>query len=531
MLSLRACALFGALGLSFLAAGCSGQSGSTPPLAAEPPGSAAATSSPTSTASTTTASTPALSGQIVYTTYFASTGEFEVKTSSGSYVWVYTSSTTQWTKNGLTVKAGVYAGANGTSTSSTAFKATSVTLSTTSSGTGTPTGTTTPPPVVGSVPKHVQTAEYLMTSTEMNTSPSTYAPYLSWAYALNSRLGMTRAAGIKTVLYTSPVMPNSGSYEYKQLGGSYASARATTCTGGAITTYNGNGYLWDPTKSAATSYLQNIVNNAKQTVANANPGYTHPFDLIFVDNDGPLYGASATPCNYTADSWSTAQDAALATTGEKYILNSLSAADANIPTFVRRLSGSAVAGGEFEVCFMSSLWASEGDAQLQTVALLKSQGKPAGAGFWCYANTTMAPAYSAIPLRNYIYASFLLTYDPNYSVFQESFSTPSTFKVMPETGFVPMSPVGAPTAVSQLQTSTGAYMRQYNSCYYRGSLVGRCEVIANPSTTSSVSVPNPWGLQHSMVLSGNGVLDGGTVTFGGSVPSTMGPKSGIILVP
>jgi hypothetical protein len=34
-----------------------------------------------------------------------------------------------------------------------------------------------------------------------------------------------------------------------------------------------------------------------------------------------------------------------------------------------------------------------------------------------------------------------------------------------------------------------------------------------------------------MVLSGGGVLDGGTATFGGSVPMSMGPKSGVILVP
>jgi len=61
--------------------------------------------------------------------------------------------------------------------------------------------------------------------------------------------------------------------------------------------------------------------------------------------------------------------------------------------------------------------------------------------------------------------------------------------------------------------------------------LGHGEVIVNPSTTSSVAVPNPWGLRHSMALSGAGVLDGGTVSFGGSVPSTMGPKSGIILTP
>jgi hypothetical protein len=381
------------------------------------------------------------------------------------------------------------------------------------------------------VPKHVQTAEYLTTSTEMSTSPSVYAPYLTWAYTKGDRNGITRAAGIKTVLYTSPIMPNHSSYELNELSSSYAAARATTCAGSVITTWSGYGLLSDPTKSTTTAYFQNVVNHAIAEDEASNPGYSHPWDLIYVDNDGPLYGASATPCNYNAYTWGTAQDTALASTGQKFIVNSLSVADGDVATYVHRLSGSAVEGGEFEECFMSSLWASEEDAQLQAIALLKSQGKPGGAGFWCYADNTSALGSSSIAQRMYVYASFLLSYDPNYSVFQESFSTPSTFKVFPETGFVPLNPVTTPTGVSGLATSTGAYMREYNACYYRGSYLGKCEIVVNPSTTSYVGVPNPLGMHHSMVLSGGGVLDGGSASFSGGVPSSIGPKSGLILTP
>jgi hypothetical protein len=198
---------------------------------------------------------------------------------------------------------------------------------------------------------------------------------------------------------------------------------------------------------------------------------------------------------------------------------------------VARLKAPNIVGGEFEECFMTALWSSEIDAQIQTVNLMKSKGATGGPGFWCYADNTNALGSSVIPQRLFIYASFLLSYDPNYSVFQESFTTPSTFKVFPETGFVPLSPVTKPSSYTDLQTSTGAYMQQYNECYYRGAAIGKCEIVVNPSATGSVSVPNPWGLNHSMVLSGGGVLDGGTASFGGSVPSTMGPKSGLILVP
>lgn len=482
-------------------------------------------SAPTSTAS------PTLVGQVDYMTYYSSSREFQVRSTSGAYYWVYAGTATQWTYNGQTLHVGVWASVNGTWKDSKTLNATSITLTSTQpTGTTTSSTSSTPAPTSGA-PKHVQTAEYLWTSTESSTNPSVYAPYLTWAYTMYNKMAASQAAGIKTVLYTSPIMPNSNTYEYNSLNNSYPGARATTCTGTVIHTYNGAGLLSDPTKSAAAAYFQNVVGHYESVAKTSNPGSTKPWNLIFVDNDGPLYGASATPCNYSPTTWGTAQANALATTGQKFILNALSVADSNVPTYVQRLEGSAIEGGVFEECFMTSLWASEEDAQLQSIALLKSEGKPGGAGFWCYADNSSANASTVIPLRMYIYASFLLTYDPNYSVFQESFATPSTFKVMPETGFVPMSPVSVPTNVTGLKTSTGAYMQRYNSCYYRGSYLGHCEVIVNPSTTSSVAVPNPWGLRHSMALSGAGVLDGGTVSFGGSVPSTMGPKSGIILTP
>jgi hypothetical protein len=499
---------------------------------------------PSSSTTDTTQSTGTqgytLAGQVTYMKFFSSSGEFQVKTGSGALVWVYTGSSTQWTYNGLTLKVGEYAGVNGALSGST-IKASSVALSTTSPSSGSPTPapgvTATPaataaPLPAGNVPTHVQTAEYLETTTELNTSPSKYAPYLSWAYTTYGRMGMTQATGIKTVVYTSPMMPYTGTYEYKQLSGTYAGVKAQSCTGSTVTTYSGSGLLSDPRSSGAASYYQSVINNAVNALKASNPGYAKPWNLIYIDNAGPLYGASPTPCNFNTDTWSSAMDAALATTGQPLILNSLSVADSAVPQMVARLKAPNIVGGEFEECFMTALWSSEIDAQIQTVNLMKSKGEaPGGPGFWCYADNTNALGSSVIPQRLFIYASFLLSYDPNYSVFQESFTTPSTFKVFPETGFVPMSPVKQPAAYTDLQTSTGAYMQQYNQCYYRGSLIGKCEIVVNPSATSSVSVPNPWGLRHSMVLSGGGVLDGGTATFGGSVPMSMGPKSGVILVP
>ncbi|HLI95337.1 MAG TPA: hypothetical protein VKT72_04520 [Candidatus Baltobacteraceae bacterium] len=517
---LRAFAFCGVSAATVVAAACSGSGPSSPSALPQ----LGPTSAPTASDSHT------VSGEVDYATYYSSEHEFQVKASSGKTYWILTTSKTQWTGDGLALKVGDWISATGNWKTSDTLDASSISLNSSPQTTPAPTASASAAPA-GGAPAHVQTGEYLLSSTEMTTNPSVYAPYLSWAYTVGGRAGITQAAGIKIVLYTDPIMPERGSYEYDTLNGSYQSARATTCSGSLVTTFNGTGLLSDPTKSAATPYFQSVMNNAVTTVEKANPGYAHPWDLIYVDDDGPLYGASATPCNFSPTTWGIAQDTALATTGQKFILNSLSVADSNVPTYVQRLAGSAIAGGEFEECFMTALWSSEEDAQLEAIALLKREGKAGGAGFWCYADNTTALAASSIAQRLYIYASFLLTYDPNYSVFQESFTTPSTFKVFPETGLVPMNPITTPTSVSGLATSTGAYMREYDACYYRGSYVGKCEIVVNPSTTSAVNVPNPWRLHHSMTLSGGGVLDGGTAWFADAAPAMMAPKSGLILTP
>jgi hypothetical protein len=252
---------------------------------------------------------------------------------------------------------------------------------------------------------------------------------------------------------------------------------------------------------------------------------------MFVDNNGPLYGASTTPCNYSASTWGQAFDNAISTIGQQFVSNSLATTDTAMQTYVNRLAAPNIIGGMFEECFNDGMWTAEEDSQLETVALLKSEGKAPGPGWWCYLDNTSADGTTVLPQRLFAYASFLLTYDPNYSLFQESYSTsPSTFSVFPETGFVPLNPASTPSSVAGLKSSSGAYVQSYSACYYRGGLIGACEIAVNPGSTT-VSVPNPAGLSHSMVLSGDGVLDGGSVSFNGAAVSSLGPQTAAILVP
>lgn len=380
------------------------------------------------------------------------------------------------------------------------------------------------------VPLHVQTAEYLWSTTEEATNPSLYAPYLTYAYTKPSLSGVTHAAGIKTIVYTNPLMPHGTEYEYSAIAGPYANVQARDCSGNAVTSYSGGGYLADVMNVAAGSYVSDVVNHYVNAVLSENPGYSNPFDYVFVDNANSFYGVTPMPCNYSAPAWTSAMDTALAAEPYPTILNTLATAMASIPAKISGLSGSNIAGGEYEECYNNRNWLTEQAAQIQTIAALKNQGKRPGPGFWCYLDNTSADAGTVIPLRLFVYASFLLTYDPAYSVFQESFtSSPSTFKVMPETGFVPLVPESVPTDVSRLQTASGAYVQQFAYCYYRGMPLGGCEIAVNPGT-ATVSVPNPHNYQHSAVLTGSGVLDGGQMTFGGGGVTSLAPNTAAIVL-
>jgi len=374
----------------------------------------------------------------------------------------------------------------------------------------------------------VQTAAYLWSSKETSTDPGEYAPYLTWAYPLYNRMAKTQAAGIKVVAYTNPMMPQQGDSEYTALQSAFASVQAKNCSGGTITTYGGKGLLADPRASGAAAYITAQIDDVLQNkVLKSNHGSTHPWDVVFVDNDGPLYGANSTPCGYDPSTWGKAMDEAVSAAGQPVIVNSLSTNVSDASTYAKYVNGRNVVGGMYEECFVNNTWMAEEQSQIAVIANLKAAGKAPGPGWWCYLDNTSADGASSIPQRLFAYASFLLTYDPDYSVFQESFTTPSTFEVFPETGFVPLHPASTPSSVSSLQISGGAYVQRYGACYYRGSALGACEIAVNPGAST---VPLPNSFANSVVLSGEGVLDGGSVSFSGAPVTSLAPHAGAILV-
>ena len=460
-----------------------------------------------------------------------SSTEFQIQGGANvGYLNVYTTSTTTKTYNGLTPKVGYYADVYGNGTISTYVTAVQVVLSSSSAATS----TTTTTPTAG-IPTHVLTAGlvYGYAGTPTTVPLNSVKPYLSWAETDPNYAAQLHSAGIKVAIYLnfwrnySSDNPSIGYTDLKP-GGAHAAAEAKTCSGTVIKDASyGGGYEANALSSAASGHALVFAKYREGE-------YGAYYDALFSDDTGALYGIPV-PCGYTDAGYKTATNAVHASLGKPVFVNTLNAGTSQVSQ-VGYTTASNVIGGMCESCYAywttvsgvkkdlpryGSTWVDTENAE----ALMVSRQKI----FWEYARA-IGSASSETALRKYIYASFLLTYSPNYAMLQEIFATPSKFEVMPETGLVPMNPVTTSTNVGSYLRSGGAYMREFGACYYRGVNEGRCAVVVNNSNSATVSVPTT-AYAHSMVLTGNGVLDGGSVSFAGARTTQLGPTTGAVLFP
>jgi hypothetical protein len=152
--------------------------------------------------------------------------------------------------------------------------------------------------------------------------------------------------------------------------------------------------------------------------------------------------------------------------------------------------------------------------------------------------------------RGYIYASFMLLYDPVQSVYmtgewgaQHSGAAPAI--VFPENLLVPLQPLTTavwPQRIDVLDRG-GAYVREFAACGYAGRPIGPCAAVVNPSSSSAAPMPaltQSYG--HSVAFTGDdGAFTGryGTPSAGDDgdvdlrarpVPATLPPAGWAILV-
>lgn len=388
----------------------------------------------------------------------------------------------------------------------------------------------TPAPVVGSTPiptpgpiaqTHLLTGDYLggYYGTH-NVAWGSAAPYLTWAQTGVTDANAISSTGIKTQFYTIPTRVAVGDPMYT----SDETTFAHDCSSNRVTTVFGTStqYVTDVNSSS----LRNLyTSKVTQQIGSAH------FDAVFEDDAGPLsaYGLATLPCNYSDSAWIAGGQALNDAAPRPVIFNGLSSFNGHdVSQSIALLSTSNTIGGNLEHCYSDNAipeqnawaWVAMENTELQVGA----QGKL----FECMLRNTSSGA-TAQQARTYALASFLLTYNPQTSIFWEEFATPSGFHVEPESQLVALNPVVAqPGSVSALQTSSGAYGREYRNCYYAGNYVGPCAVAVNSDTSVQHLFPYPQ-YTHTLVLNGAGVLDGGTAAFNGpAAPMYMQPETAVV---
>jgi len=387
----------------------------------------------------------------------------------------------------------------------------------------------------GSVPTHVMSYQFF----GVNGVPKGYphidysqaAKWVTWAESNPENSRGLSAAGIKVNFYTNPnrLTPTD------KIAASDESEFAHDCSGKRISVTKGEErYLTDPSSSAlAASWKAFIQKEMSQG----------RFDAVFEDTTASTGSLSGLPCNFNESDWITKHIGLDAAVGVPILINGLG--DGDLPHSGKKEQAqyglspalgivqktANVIGGTFEDCYASS----------RHVAV-KGTGKTAGSYWQQTENTELAVASihkifvcnetadqsmeAAIDPRTYAEASFLLTYGLDSSMIRQQFKTPSEFNLGPEIQLVAMDPVApSPSSIDALKTSTGAYGREYRSCYIAGSPVGPCAAAVNSDFSGSHGFPFS-GYGHTMVLQGSGINDGGTIGVNGPAPSTLGPMTG-----
>jgi hypothetical protein len=388
--------------------------------------------------------------------------------------------------------------------------------------TATPAPTPTPGPIAQS---HVaDLTEWQISDTATQVSASWMAQWATYALIGQSKYANAfHTAGGKYALaytnanywYTSPTYTAPGNYSESAFAHSSGGARVSRPQG------TGTEYYLNPNSSAEQSGYAGITSTIKSQGG---------FNYVYVDGVSSnlnisLYRFSGTPVEITSDAQYVAgMKATMAKSALPTIINGfMNGNPVQEEEYVGATNIAAIFG---ESCFTTygaiytgQTWTNMANALLYTTG--------AHSPAICIGKGSFADNRA---LRIYWLASWWLTYDPVYSVAGELVSsTANPVYVFPEELLVPLNPVQTATTVSSLQTSTGAYARQFNACYYDRNWRGACAAIVNP-TSSTVSMPSlASGYHHSLALDTNNLYTGGTVSLSSTVPTTLASGQAVVL--
>jgi hypothetical protein len=394
-------------------------------------------------------------------------------------------------------------------------------------GTPPPAGAPTPAPTApASVVAHVKDYSFWNISGIATQVPASFiAAWADFAEIGDSAhaLAFHGAGGTYAVAYTNPNYWYT-SPTYVAPGNYPESAFAHTSGGARVWRTQGTGteYYLDPNTAASQSGFKGIADAVK-----AGGGY----DYIYAD--GVSSNLSISEYNFTGTPAEITSDAQYVG-GMKQVL-----AGSALPTIANGfmngnpvqeeeyIAASNVAGIFGESCFTdrTHVWTDQHWLDMANALLYTTQH-----GYLAVCGGRGEEADTR-PTRIYWLASWWLTYDANHSVALELMSSDSNpVYLFAEERLVPTNPLQTAASISSLQTSTGAYARQFANCYYNKAAWGACAAIVNPSSTASAAMPSIASTyHHSLALDGSNLYAGGQASMSSSVPTTLGPGQAVVL--
>jgi hypothetical protein len=133
--------------------------------------------------------------------------------------------------------------------------------------------------------------------------------------------------------------------------------------------------------------------------------------------------------------------------------------------------------------------------------------------------------------RLYAYASFMLVYDAQYSVYAQVVPQSDGFALYPEVQLVPAQPRATATSDVAALAQGGVYVREFASCTVAGASIGACAAVVNASGGATATLPASLGsYTRHVALDATSIYTGGKANVAsGGVPS-LGAKSAAILV-
>jgi hypothetical protein len=133
--------------------------------------------------------------------------------------------------------------------------------------------------------------------------------------------------------------------------------------------------------------------------------------------------------------------------------------------------------------------------------------------------------------RTYAYAAFLLTYDPEYSVYGMLTPLADRRALYPEITVVPSAPRATARTSAAVLRRGGVWVREFGRCAVAGAPAGACAAVVNSSPLSPVEIP-PLAVRYAkhVELDGTSLYGGGRARVVSGAPRALAPASAVLLV-